>query len=88
MGGDEDDLQNDHEKQKFGEPLADFTLRKIEGGEFSLSAAIEGKKGAVVVFWSGVCSHCVRYDKYFNAFEKSHPELAFIVLASRQGETF
>lgn len=80
-------MQNENEKQKFGEPLGDFSLRKIGGGETSLGALMAGRRGAVVVFWSGVCSHCVRYDKYFNTFEQKHPELAFIVLAARQGES-
>lgn len=87
MSRDEAELQNDNEKQKFGEPLNDFSLQKLGGGTISLSAGMEGKRGAVVVFWSGVCSHCVRYDKYFNAFEQRHPELALVVLASRHGET-
>ena len=80
-------MQNDNEKQKFGEPLGDFSLQQVGGVTTTLSAAMAGKRGAVVVFWSGVCSHCVRYDKYFNAFARQHPELAFVVLASRQGES-
>lgn len=40
----------------------------------------------MVAFWSGYCSHCVRYDEYFNSFAARHPELGFIVIASRQGE--
>ncbi len=81
-------MQNDNEKQKFGEPLGDFSLQNVGGGgTVTLSELMAGKRGAVVVFWSGVCSHCVRYDKYFNAFEQKYPDLAFIVLASRQGET-
>lgn len=46
-----------------------------------------GKKGAVVVFWSSVCSHCIRYDSYLSGFEAKHPELALVAVASRQGET-
>ena len=45
------------------------------------------KKGAVVVFWSSVCSHCIRYDSYLSGFVAKHPELALVVVASRQGET-
>jgi thiol-disulfide isomerase/thioredoxin len=40
-----------------------------------------------VVFWSGVCTHCVRYDPYFNQFETAHPELALYVVATRFTES-
>ena len=57
--------------------LADhFTLPGVNGGQIELSALLDGKKGAVVVFWSGVCSHCIRYDAYLNGFAGSHPDLA------------
>jgi len=80
-------LLNVNEKQFFGQVLPDFTLRDLAGNEFNLSSSLEGKKGAVVIFWSSTCSHCVRYDSTFNAFAARHPELAFFVLASRHGET-
>jgi peroxiredoxin len=73
--------------QEFGSSVPDFTLPNIRGGEHSLSALMSGKKGAVVVFWSGVCSHCVRYDGYFNRFHEERSEFAFVALASRSGET-
>ena len=66
-------MQYEHEKQKFGEPLEDFSLQRIDGQSVGLAQQLEGRKGAVVVFWSGVCSHCVRYDQYFNSFESKHP---------------
>ena len=40
----------------------------------------------MVVFWSGICSHCVRYDTYLNGFQAKHPELGFMAVASRHGE--
>lgn len=81
-------MQNDQEKQKFGEQLNDFALQQVRTGtKLSLSQAMTNKKGAVVVFWSGVCSHCVRYDPFLNSFEKRHPDLAFVAVASRHGET-
>jgi|SRR5580704_5407369 peroxiredoxin len=73
--------------QEFGSSMPDFTLPAVRGGEVMLSALMEGKKGAVVVFWSGVCSHCVRYDTYFNQFETRQKDLALAVVASRHGET-
>ncbi|HXJ39675.1 MAG TPA: redoxin family protein [Bryobacteraceae bacterium] len=80
-------MENVNEKQAFGHPLPDFTLRDLAGSEVNLASALRGKKGAVVVIWSSTCSHCVRYDGYFNKFSENHPDLAFIALASRHGET-
>jgi peroxiredoxin len=73
--------------QEIGSVVDDFTLPDLRGGNRSLSYDIAGKKGAVVVFWSSVCSHCIRYDPYMNGFTAKHPELALIAVASRQGET-
>lgn len=73
--------------QEIGGVVGDFTLPALAGGTRSLSSYMAGKKGAVVVFWSSVCSHCIRYDPYMNEFAAKHPELALIAVASRQGET-
>ncbi len=73
--------------QAIGSTVDDFSRPNLRGGEQSLSAAMAGKKGAVVVFWSGVCSHCTRYDAYLNGFEARHPEMALLGIASRSGET-
>ena len=76
------------EKQEFGRALGDFSLLDVAAAtELSLSQAVAGKKGAVVIFWSGTCSHCLRYDPYLNSFEARHPELRLIAVASRHGET-
>jgi peroxiredoxin len=53
----------------------------------SLHAAMEDRRAAVVVFWSGVCSHCARYDAYLNSFPARHPNIALVVVASRQEES-
>jgi len=75
------------EKQEIGLPVADFTLPLISGeGQRSLADFLSGNKGAVVVFWSGVCSHCVRYDDYLNGLRAQHPELGLVAIASRYGE--
>jgi peroxiredoxin len=73
--------------QKVGQPLEDFSLQRIGGGMETLGQYLEGKKGAVVVFWSGICSHCARYDAYFNGFTARWPELGFVAIASRHGES-
>jgi len=73
--------------QEIGSSVDDFVLQDIRSGERSLSSFLSGRKGAVVVFWSGVCSHCIRYDEYFNSFEERHPDLALVAIASRHGET-
>jgi peroxiredoxin len=90
-------LQNEHDKQRFGEALGDFSLAAVNGGAvgggttnggtISLSQRLAGKRAGVVLFWSGVCSHCERYDRYLNEFEQRHPETALIGVASRHGET-
>jgi hypothetical protein len=60
-----------------------------DGGDVTVSLrdALAGKQAAVLVFWSGVCSHCVRYDDYLNTFAARHPQVELIVIACRQGET-
>lgn len=73
--------------QEIGGVVDDFTLPALGGGQRSLSSFMVGKKGAVVVFWSSVCSHCIRYDPYLSGFQVKHPELALVVVGSRQGET-
>lgn len=74
-------------RQEIGAPVSDFYLTALSGSAVGLRKTLEGKKGAVVVFWSGVCSHCVRYDGYLSAFEERHPDLGLLVIASRSGET-
>ena len=83
----EDTPLNPHDTQKLGEPLEDFSLQRTTGETISLSHALAAKQGAVVVFWSGICSHCVRYDAYLNSFQSRHPDLAFLAIASRHGES-
>ena len=73
--------------QEIGGTVEGFALQNVQGGEQSLSGFLMSKRGAVVLFWSGVCSHCVRYDEYLNAFGERHPELGLVAVASRQGET-
>ena len=73
--------------QPFGEPVPDVTLPLLGGGARSLASFVEGRRGAAVVFWSGVCSHCARYDGYLNSFAMRHPELALVAVAAREGET-
>ena len=73
--------------QAFGECLSDFVLPSLDGERVSLGGVLAGRRGGVVVFWSGVCSHCVRYDAYLNGFASEHPELALVAVASRQQET-
>jgi len=81
-------MLKDQTTQEMGQPVADFSLSSIDGsGERSLCDSLHGKRGAVVVFWSAICTHCVRYDRYFNSFAESHPQLGFVAIASRHGET-
>jgi peroxiredoxin len=73
--------------QSIGERVEGFQLPSIDGRLVSLPAVLKGKKGAVILFWSSVCSHCVRYDGFLNNLTKRNPELGLVGIASRQGET-
>ena len=76
------------ELQAIGQKMTPFSLPLLGGsGNRSLSSYLEGKRGVVVIFWSGVCSHCLRYDEYMNSFTSRHPELGMVAIASRHGET-
>lgn len=70
-----------------GVPVPEISLPLLQGETRTLQSFLEGNKGAVVLFWSGVCSHCIRYDGYFNRFAERHPGLPLVTIASRQGET-
>jgi peroxiredoxin len=74
-------------KQEIGLPVPSFSLPRLEGaGSVSLQDYLDGRRGALVVFWSGVCTHCVRYDDYFNTFSRRQPLLGFLAIASRMNE--
>jgi len=75
------------QSQVVGGTLGDIVLTSIDQAPESLSQRMAGKRGGVVVFWSGVCSHCTRYDDYLNTFEQRHSALGFITVASRHSET-
>jgi thiol-disulfide isomerase/thioredoxin len=74
--------------QHIGEIMPGFRLPLLNGaGEKGQDDFSAGRKGALFVFWSGSCAHCVRYDDYFNSFAARHPELGFAAIASRINET-
>ncbi len=75
------------EPQDFDTPVPGFTLPGLDGQQRSLGSFLEKRRAAVVVFWSGVCSHCRRYDDYFNRFAERYPEVALVAVASRQQES-
>jgi peroxiredoxin len=75
-------------KQEFGQRVPDFSLSPLDGdGVRTLPDYLAGKMGAAIVFWSAICTHCFRYDEYFNSFSGLHPQLGFVAIASRYGET-
>jgi thiol-disulfide isomerase/thioredoxin len=74
------------EIQQFGSIVPNIELPLVSGGTRTLRSFFDGKRGGVVVFWSCVCSHCVRYDGYFNQFAEQHPELGLVAIAARYGE--
>jgi peroxiredoxin len=73
--------------QEIGGEALDFCLADLGGAARSLRGELTGHKAAVVVFWSCVCSHCLRYDEYLNSFRERHPGIALLAVASRQQET-
>jgi peroxiredoxin len=66
--------------------MPDFSLPLLDGGRLSLQAFLAGRKAVVVVFWSGICSHCRRYDDYLNRLSERSP-VGVLAVASRQNET-
>lgn len=76
-------------EQRIGAVLSDFTLSPVSApnDQWRLHEMSARGRGALIVFWSSVCSHCTRYDEYLRSFSVRHPELAFAAIASRQGET-
>lgn len=74
------------ESQRFFEPMPDFELPDLGGEPRTLRQALHGKSGAAVVFWSGICSHCQRYDAWLSSFGSCYPDLGLAVVASRQNE--
>ena len=78
-------------RQGIGLPVAGFSLPLARNQELAANVTLEevlaGRKGALVVFWSGICAHCVRYDEYFNSFAATHPDVGFAAIASRLNET-
>ena len=73
--------------QKIGGPVVDFSLEDLGGATRSLHGELAGQKAVVIVFWSCVCSHCLRYDEYLNSFRERHPDIALLAVASRRQET-
>lgn len=73
--------------QEIGRETLDFTLEDLDGGTRSLHSELAGHQAAIVVFWSCVCSHCLRYDEYLNTFRERHPGIALLAVASRQQES-
>ncbi len=78
--------QSESQKQTIGGLVPEINLPSISGGSGTLSSYLKGKKGAVVIFWSETCSHCIRYDSYLNGFSARHNDLGMLAVASRQGE--
>lgn len=82
------DKSNGGATQKFGERMPGFSLPSISDfGARTLGHYVKGKTGAVIIFWSAVCTHCRRYDEYFDSFARVNPQLGFATIASRYGET-
>src|SRR5438067_13668392 len=79
-------MSNMQDRQRIGDFMLDFTLPLLDGGSLSLQSFLAGRKAVVVVFWSGICSHCRRYDDYLNRLSERYP-VGVLAVASRQNET-
>jgi peroxiredoxin len=69
------------------EPMDDFSLPLLTGEERRLCDFLTGRRALIVVFWSAVCSHCMRYDAYLNDRFEKDPEVGLVAIAARQGES-
>src|SRR5215831_18322071 len=74
-------------QQRIGDVMPDFSLPLLDGARLSLQSFLAGRKAAVVVFWSGICSHCRRYDDYCNRLSERYPDVGLLAIASRQNES-
>lgn len=81
-------MQSDLQTQHIGEVMPGFRLPLLNSSkDQSLDELLKDRRGALLVFWSGSCAHCVRYDEFFNHFPNRHPQLGFAAIASRINET-
>lgn len=74
-------------QQRIRDIVPDFTLPLLDGRILVLQSILTGRKAAVVMFWSSVCSHCRRYDTYLNRLPERYPGLGLLAVASRQNES-
>jgi len=74
-------------RQRIGGTVPDLELPVVTGGIRTLESFLDGRRGAVVLFWSSVCSHCIRYDELLGEWESRQPEVALVPIAAREGET-
>ena len=72
--------------QEFGRLVAVFSLASIDGSR-TLRDHLAGEQEALIALWSGVCTHCVRYDLSSTWFAELHPQLGFVAIATHHGET-
>jgi thiol-disulfide isomerase/thioredoxin len=80
-------MTNVQEKQSIGCLMADFALPLLDGNSLALQSLLVRYQAVVVVFWSGLCAHCRRYDDYLNRLSERYPGLGLLAVASRQNES-
>jgi len=73
--------------QAIGGEVPDFSLEDLGRTSRSLRGELAGHQAAIVVFWSCICSHCLRNDDYLKTLQDHHPDIALLAVASRQQET-
>lgn len=66
-----------------GQPLDDFAVQTIDGGEFSLSEALETHDLVVINLWATWCTYCVLEFPYLEeAYEQYSDRVAVIALTT------
>ena len=74
-------------RQTIGGDVSDFELLPVsDGPPQGLTSILADHRGAVIVFWSAVCSHCRRYDDYLQQFSARCPDLGLAVIGAREKE--
>lgn len=81
------ELEEQFPSDNLASKVEGFTLPLVGGGTSRLDEQLLGKRGVVVVFWSSICSHCIRYDGYLNDFQTRYPEVSLLAVAAREGES-
>lgn len=71
---------------KVGDQAPNFNLRNVDGRMVSL-AALEGQKGAIIVFTCNHCPYSVKYEDRIIALHRKYAPLGYPVIAINPNDT-